>query len=306
MTIRVLITILILAATVAMAADAEPIRTFRVAVTSVEIGPQEVVRPTPAPETIDRCVELIRQAGRKGADLIVLPETPDLVAGTTEPVRPIEKHPAFLAFQAAAREAKIAVVGSLVVEFGGGTTNEAFLLGRDGALIGRYRKMHPAPHETTLAEVAEGEDPFPVFEFESVRIGLAVCMDIHFPEMFRILSLKDADLVCLPTMYLDYTGDMLESIEKARAIDNQLFLALSRYVSTPYLAGRNMGYAKVISPDGRILGSTGHQAGLCIVEFDPKYRMKFWGTQYEDFRQMFNAIRRPDLYAPIAAPREKK
>jgi hypothetical protein len=107
-------------------------------------------------------------------------------------------------------------------------------------------------------------------------------------------------------MYLDYTGDMLESIEKARAVDNQFYLAISRYMDTPYLAGKNMGYAKVIAPDGRVIVSTGHQAGIAVAEFDPKWRFPFWGEQYEEFRTMFHATRKPERYGKLVEPNRSR
>ena len=246
------------------------------------------------------CLSTIAEAGARGADLVLLPEEPDIVAGGKPGEYPLGAHPLYLAFAEAAARAGVGLAGSLSISEMDGISNTAFLLNRDGSLIGTYRKKHPAPSEEfilTEPEMIEGAaDPFPVYEFEGTRIGMAVCMDIHFPEMFRIYGLKGADLVLLPTMYMDYTGDMLESLEKARAIDNQMYVALSRYVQVPYLAGRSMGYAKVIAPDGRIISSTGHQPGVAIAEFDPAWRMPFWGTGYRDMRDVFTRPRKPHYY----------
>jgi hypothetical protein len=65
-----------------------------------------------------------------------------------------------------------------------------------------------------------------------------------------------------------------------------------------------MGYAKVIAPDGRVIASTGHQEGLSIAEFDPKWRMLFWNEGYEKtLREMFDGRRRPDLYGCLTEPK---
>jgi predicted amidohydrolase len=262
---------------------------FRLAVTSILL---------PDPEA--RCVAAIREAGLRGADFVLLPEEPDIVAQKPPGEFPLEDHPLFKEYQLAARESNIGVAGSLSAKVGDGFANTGFVLDRSGELLGTYRKKHPAPSEEAILTAEESGDPFPVFDFEGVRLGLAICMDIHFPEMFRIYGLKGADLVCVPTMYLDYTGDMLESIEKARAIDSQMYFALSRYFDKPFLAGKNMGYAKVIAPDGRVIVSTAHQEGIAIAEFDPKWRMPFWGEGYEKtLREMFDGRRRPDLYGGL-------
>jgi predicted amidohydrolase len=266
---------------------------FRLAVTSIATKG----------DRLDACLAAIREAAERGADLILLPEEPDITSGHDPGIYALEEHPFLRSFRAASREFGVGVISSLSIRDGAGMSNTAFLLARDGSLTGTYRKKHPAPTEeyiVTDAEMIDGTpDPFPVYEFGGVRIGMAICMDIHFPEMFRIYSLKNADLVCVPTMYMDYTGDMLESIEKARAADNQYYLAISRYLDEPYLAGKSMGYAKVIAPDGRVISSTGHQTGVAIAEFDPKWRMPFWGDDYATMHDCFTRPRKPQFYGDL-------
>ncbi|MFH1741450.1 MAG: carbon-nitrogen hydrolase family protein [bacterium] len=260
---------------------------------------QLAVCSIPRNDPIDPCIEAIAEAGRRGADMIVLPEEPDIVAQKSPGEFVLEEHPVFQSFRKQGKQWNIGIVGTLSAKVEEGYANTGFVLNRQGELTGIYRKKHPAPSEEAIVTTSVTGDPFPVFDFEGVTLGIAICMDIHFPEQFRIYGLKGADLVCLPTMYLDYTGDMLESLEKARAIDSQMFLALSRYIEKPFLAGKSMGYAKVIAPDGRVIASTAHEEGIAIAEFDPKWRMPFWGEGYRDMREIFDKIRRPDLYTEI-------
>lgn len=274
-------------------------KTFKLAVCSIDLpgdGDRGVV--------IANCLDAVREAARRGADLVLLPEEPDIIAGMAYGEHPLESHPVYLQFRRAAAEHRIGLVSTLSVNHNGGQANTGFLLDRTGALVGVYRKKHPAPSEEAIDTEPTGGDPFPVFTFEGIRLGIAICMDIHAPEMFRIYGLKGADLVCLATMYLDYTGDMLESLEKARAIDSQMYLGLSRYITRPFLAGKSMGYAKVISPDGRIIASTAHRDGVVVSEFDPTWRMPFWGEGYDgNMRFMFDVIRRPDYYGELVKPK---
>jgi omega-amidase len=257
---------------------------------------------------IENTFDAITEAGDRGADLILVPEEPDIVAGWEPGLHALQEHPVFIGCQERAKDASLAVVGSISARLPAADTaiaNMGFVLDRQGELVGTYRKKHPAPSEEYIdtspdVDPVTGEpDAFPVFDFEGTKFGICICMDVHFPEQFRIYMLKGADMVLLPTMYMDYTGDMLESVEKARAADNQMYIALSRYVDMPYLAGKNMGYAKVIAPDARVIVSTGHQPGVAIAEFDPKWRMPFWGEGYEDMRQIYENTRRPDLYGEI-------
>ena len=265
---------------------------FRIAVSSVDRS-----------DCVHGCVKSITEAGRRGADLLVLPEEPDIVSGMPAGQHRLEEHPVFQAFREAAVKARIPVIGSLSAKLDEGYANLGFLMDRAGGIIGLYPKKHPAPGEEIVTQ-AIGGDPFPVFDLSGVKLGIALCMDIHFPEMFRVYGLKGADIVCIPTMYMDYTGDMIESIEKARAIDSQMYLAVSHYIEKPYLAGKSMGYAKVIAPDGRIIVSTGHQEGIAVAEIDPKWRFPYWAdgellAAYPDLRVMFDRIRRPDFYGEL-------
>jgi predicted amidohydrolase len=202
------------------------------------------------------------------------------------------------------------IISTLSVKVGPGKANLGFLLDARGETIGLYNKKHPAPGEEGIDTSPLSGDPFPVFDLNGVKIALAICMDIHFPEMFQIYSLKKADLICVSTRYLDYTGDMLESLEKARAIDSQAYVAISRYIKRPFLAGRDMGYAKVIAPDGRIIASTGHQPGIAIAEFDPRWRFPTWYEgdllqRYPEFRTLFNKLRKPQYYGELIRTRKE-
>ena len=270
---------------------------FRLAVASIKRG-----------DCIDHCLEIIEEAGKRRADLLVLPEEPDIVTGLSPGEHELEDHPVFNAFRTAAMQAEVPIIASLSAKIEGGYSNMGFVLDRNGDIIGLYPKKHPAPGEEAIVTKPINGDPFPVFDLGGVRIAIAICMDIHFPEMFRIYGLKGADIVCVPTMYMDYTGDMIESIEKARAIDSQMYLAVAHYIDQPYLAGKSMGYGKVIAPDGRIVASTGHQAGIAFAEIDPKWRFPYWGTgelleKYPDLRVMFDRIRRPDFYGDLVKPK---
>ncbi|MFA5865681.1 MAG: carbon-nitrogen hydrolase family protein [Phycisphaerae bacterium] len=260
---------------------------------------------------VQNILDAITEAGDRKVDLLVLPEEPDIMTQVPPGKYPLEKHPIYQKVRKAAIKAKVPVVMTLSVKIEDRYANLGFLMDAMGRIVGMYNKKHPAPsEETIITKPLFTEDPFPVFDLNGVKIALAICMDIHFPEMFRIYGLKGADIVCVSTMYMDYTGDMLESLEKARAIDSQMYFALSRYIQLPYLAGKSMGYAKVIAPDGRVIASTGHQPGIVVTEIDPKWRFPSWYEgdllkAYPDFRVMFDKIRRPDIYGDLVSVTEK-
>ena len=86
------------------------------------------------------------------------------------------------------------------------------------------------------------------------------------------------------------------------AIDSQMYFSLSRYIDEPFLSGKSMGYAKIIAPDGRIIASTGHQSGLAVTTFDPKWRMPFWNDPSLSMRDLYDDVRTPAFYRRLLEP----
>jgi predicted amidohydrolase len=94
-------------------------------------------------------------------------------------------------------------------------------LGRDGKLLGKYRKV-TLPREEIDGGITPG-DSFPVFETDFGKIGIMICWDVYFPEPARMLALKGAEIILLPI----WGGDL--TLAKARAIENQIYLVSSTY-----------------------------------------------------------------------------
>ena len=69
-------------------------------------------------------------------------------------------------------------------------------------------------------------------------------MDIHYPEIYTTLALKGAEIIFWPSAAMDYTGDLIESIVNARAVDNQVYFVVSHFVQLPYLAGKHYGRSR--------------------------------------------------------------
>ena len=114
-----------------------------------------------------------------------------------------------------ARQLHSYVVAGLYEKEGVVLYNTAVLLGRDGKLVGKYRKTH-LPREEWEAGITPGND-YPVFDTDFGKVGLMICWDVQFPEPCRAMGAKGADLVLLPI----WGGN--ETLAKARAIENHLF-----------------------------------------------------------------------------------
>ena len=216
--------------------------------------------------------------------------------------------PATEAFAEIARRDNTYVIVPMVEQAEDGNLyNTCVLLDRQGHVAGRYRKTHPAPGEAEQNRTSAG-DEIPVFRTDFATIGVATCMDIHFPELFTTLALEGAEIIFWPTASMDYTGDLMESLVNARAIDNQVYFVCSHYVQERYLVGKHYGRSRVVDPMGRIRADTGHFPGVAVaeVDLDQTYPM---GYEDEDLlkanptmRQIFFQARRPELYRRLVEP----
>lgn len=257
---------------------------------------------------IGRCLDMIDRAGRAGADLVLLPEEPDVVGCAADRVadlpEPIPGGATYSLFAGRARSNRLYVAYSQRERDGRNVYNTAVVIDRGGQLAGKYRKMHLAPGEE---DVQPGDLGYPVFECDFGRVAVGICMDIHYPEMWRIYALKGADLLLWPTMAQDYTGDHIESIVNARAIDNQVYVMSSHFVMQPFLTGRAMGHSRLIDPYGRTLADTSHRPGLACADVDLDVGYATWYTgdlkrRFPTLKEAYLGLRRPDTYGELVQP----
>ena len=160
--------------------------------------------------------------------------------------------------RAAAEHRMNLVLCSDVVEPDGRSYNTAFLLGRDGREIGRYRKVN-----LPLGEQARTRgDSFPVFPTPNLgSVGMLICYDMVFPEAARCLALRGADVIMHPTLGGAAFGDDDISLAafRTRAAENLVYLVVAR---------RSQG-SMIISPRGKVLATADGPDALAIAEIDP-------------------------------------
>jgi len=162
-------------------------------------------------------------AARRKADVVCLGEG-ITVCGTgrtyVEVAEPIPGPSTKLLGELAAKH-HFYIVAGLYEREGKAVYNTAVLLGRDGKLLGRYRKVCP-PREEVDGGITPGTD-YPVFDADFGRLGLMICWDLQFPEVARELAARGAEVILMPI----WGGD--ETLARARAIENQCFLVASGY-----------------------------------------------------------------------------
>lgn len=167
---------------------------------------------------------LIAAAAQKQADLVVLGETVPTVALVKDPVLTAENIPGPTTeyFGQLAREHRLHIVLSLYERASHLVYNTAVLLGPDGALLGKYRKVSLPPGEVEKG-VAPGRD-YPVFDTAIGRIGMMVCYDGFFPEVARELAKNGAEIVAWPVWGCN------PKLAAARACENHVYLVSSTFM----------------------------------------------------------------------------
>ena len=185
-------------------------------------------------ENVTRSVAFLNEAADHGAGLVVLPELANTgyvfesreeAVGLAEPVPAGETTRIWT--QVAAKRG-LHIVAGITEQAGGVLFNSAVLIG-PGGFIGTYRKMHLWGDEKKV--FAPGNLGFPVYETALGRIGVGICYDGWFPEMYRLQALAGADVICVPTNWVPMPGQtaeyaaMANTLTMAAAHSNGLVIA---------------------------------------------------------------------------------
>ncbi|MFC7704480.1 carbon-nitrogen hydrolase family protein [Plastorhodobacter daqingensis] len=166
--------------------------------------------------------------------------------------------------------------GSVVEKSGNGHFNTTLVFGPDGTELARYRKMHlfdiDAPGGTAYREsdtISRGEE-IVTYKVGDVTVGCAICYDIRFPELFRALRDRGADVIVLPAAFTLMTGkDHWEVLARARAIETQTyFLAVGQ--TGAHAEGRKWcwGHSMVIDPWGHVVAQCSDGVGTVASRLD--------------------------------------
>jgi len=161
----------------------------------------------------------------------------------------------------------------LLAEDGGRYFNRTYCLGPDGEILGTYDKIHMIGVLEEDRYLSPGTEPG-ILDFPSsggrVRLGLATCYDIRFPELFRRLVLREkADLLILPALWPSVRKEHLRILARARALENQIpLLAVNATGSCGSL--ELGGESAIVSETGSLLGELGTQEGRLEFRYDPE------------------------------------
>jgi predicted amidohydrolase len=245
---------------------------------------------------------LTRAAAADGASLIVLPEKWTAI-GSDEQSRaaaePLDG-PSLRWARTIARELGVDLIAGSILERIDGherLANTSVHVGPSGEVRAVYRKLHMFDVEVggrtyRESELEEPGDEIVTSETASgVELGLSICYDLRFPELYRILAVRGARILTVPAAFtLATTRDHWETLLRARAIENQAFVIAANQVGTHPAGQHSGGRSMIVDPWGVVLAQAQDGEGHIVAELDL--------ARQEEIRASLPALanRRPEVY----------
>lgn len=257
-------------------------------------------------KNVESAVELIRRAARQGATYIQLPEYFNYLGPVENYPRVAESIPGRTTKRlgALAKELHVAVHIGSMLELSlepGKFFNTSVVLNESGHVAATYRKAHlfdiDVPGEVVFKEsdAITAGNQIVVTECSGLRLGMSVCFDLRFPEMYRALSMKGANVLAIPAAFNATTGRAhWEILVRARAIENHAFVVAAAQAGTTAEGIATFGHSMIVGPWGEMLAqsdSDGEDVLEASLNLDEVDRRR---SQIDVMN-----LRRPELYSPI-------
>jgi predicted amidohydrolase len=253
-------------------------------------------------ENIERAGGLVARAASTGADLVVLPEKwngigpPDFLRANAETLdgETVE------AMSSWARDHKVTLLGGSIAERREGReklSNTCLVFDPEGEIVALYRKIHMFDVEVGGQVYREseseeaGEETARLSEVEGWKLGLTVCYDLRFPELYRILAVEGAEVIAVPAAFTLFTGkDHWELLLRARAVENQCYVVAADQWGTHGDGKASYGRSMIVDPWGLVLAQAADEDGVIAAELDR--------TRIQDVRRALPSLanRRPAAY----------
>ena len=249
--------------------------------------------------------ELVRRAAEAGARLVVLPEKWPYVHGprSREGAEGLDG-PSVAAVRRWAGELGLAILAGSVIEgaSGGKVFNTSVLVQPDGTVSHVYRKLHMFDVDVGGVSYRESAATRPgaeivVGEALGRRIGMSVCYDLRFPELYRRLAIEGAQVIVVPSAFTSTTGrDHWEPLLRARAIENQAFVIAANQFGGHDDGTVSHGRSMIVDPWGVVLAQAPDGEGVVVADLD-------FGL-LASVRERLPALdhRRPDVYGSLDPP----
>jgi predicted amidohydrolase len=234
-------------------------------------------------DEVDRNLEgaeqLVRSAAAAGAELVVLPEKWSALAPGAvlrELSEPLDG-PIVTACREWAGELGVSLVAGSFSERVPGRerlANTSVLIDAAGEIAAVYRKIHMFDVDVGGGAYRESEHEQAGEEIVSAKagpldVGLTICYDLRFPELYRILALQGATAVTVPSAFTTATGrDHWQILVRARAIENQLFVIAANQIGRAAPQFDSWGHSMIVDPWGRVLAAIDEGEGHVVADLD--------------------------------------
>ena len=238
-------------------------------------------------ENLQMAQALIEQAIAQKAGLIILPEMFALMGmGAQEKLKYKEELGQGLIQDFLQREAKRhgiwLVGGTIPIAIPGDDLHAraaCLVWDSEGRMVARYDKIHLFDANLRASKEAYAEsttiepgDQVVVVPTPFGRLGLGVCYDVRFPELFRLMHTQNVEIIALPTAFT-YTTGMAhwDVLVRARAIENIAYVAAACQTGTHPNGRKTFGHSMIVSPWGEVLASLAQDAGVVVADVDLDY-----------------------------------
>jgi predicted amidohydrolase len=249
----------------------------------------------------------IRQARAQGAELVLTPENTTLIEPRRplllEKARPEPEHPAIPAFAGLAAELGIwLLIGSLAIRLEGERcANRSYLFAPDGTIATRYDKIHMFDVDLANGERYRESATFRpgaaavTADLPWGRLGLTICYDLRFPQLYRRLAQAGAAFVSVPAAFTRPTGEAhWRVLLQARAIETGCFVLAPAQCGEHAEGRRTWGHSLIVAPWGEVLAEAGETPAIITARIDP--------AKVAEARSMVPALRHDRPFTPPAAP----
>lgn len=223
---------------------------------------------------------MTRQAVAQGAKVVVFPEASMYKQHAEQGAKPVQEvaqptsGPFATALVELARETgALLVVGMAAPGENGKAHNLIVVVHPEQGLIGVYDKIHlfdsaigKESDRYHPGSTADLDDALVVFEFEGLTFGVSNCYDLRFPELYRALADRGAEVMLVPAAWVDGPGKAMqwETMLRSRAIENTAYV-----VAAGQVRPTGAGYSQIIDPQGAVLAGAHESRGICVAELDP-------------------------------------
>jgi len=234
-------------------------------------------------DNMKKVLRLSKQAIAAGAKLITLPENYGFLGGEEEKLayaQDIDDGPFIEPLRRLAQEHQVGILAGGLPEKTNTKDkvfNTAVFIAEDGSTLAAYRKIHLFDIDLNEASFKESSHVTPgdqtvVATFHGWKIGMSICYDLRFPELYRKLVQEGAQILCIPAAFTLHTGkDHWQPLIQCRAIENQAYVAAPAQFGRHSAKRASWGKSMLVDPWGSIIGQAKEAEGFALASFEKSY-----------------------------------